>query len=317
MLTDLENLIEPTTRGDPESSLRWTIKSTRKLAAELRKLGHKISASTVATLLHQLEYSLQANQKTIEGSSDPDRNAQFEHINSRVKTFQKAKQPVISVDTKKKELIGNFKNAGREYAKRGAPTKVNVHDFQTEQGKAAPYGIFDLTENEGYVNVGISNDTATFAVESIRKWLHSPIGRKKYATATKLLITSDCGGSNGYRVRLWKYELQKLSDETGLEISVCHFPPGTSKWNKVEHRLFSFITQNWQGKPLVSLAVIVNLIASTTTKTGLKVHCVIDKNIYQTGLKISDEEFEKINIIRNEFRGDWNYTIRPNKKLNH
>lgn len=271
----------------------------------------------MATLLQQLHYSLQANNKTLEGSKDPDRNAQFEYINNQVKLFQKAKQPVISVDTKKKELIGNFKNNGREYAKKGNPVKVNVHDFPTEQGKAAPYGVFDLTENEGYVNVGISSDTAAFAVASIRKWLYSPIGRKKYATATKLLITPDCGGSNGYKVRLWKWELQKLADDTGLEISVCHFPPGTSKWNKIEHRLFSFITQNWRGKPLVSLATIVSLIASTTTKTGLKVSCVIDENIYLTGVKITDKEFEQINLIVNEFRGDLNYTIRPNKKLNH
>lgn len=316
LLKDLETLLEPTTRGDPESRLRWTIKSTRKLATELKRLGNVVSARTVATLLKQLEYSLQANAKTIEGSKDPDRNAQFEHINNQVKIFQNANQPVISVDTKKKELIGNFKNSGREYAKKGSPVKVNVHDFPTCEGKAAPYGILDLTENEGYVNVGISGDTAAFAVASIRRWLYSPLARKKYATATKLLITPDCGGSNGYKVRLWKYELQKLADETGIEISVCHFPSGTSKWNKIEHRLFSFITQNWRGKPLVSLATIVNLIASTTTTKGLKVSCVVDKNIYPIGIKISDEDFEKINIIRNKFRGDLNYTIRPNKKLN-
>ena len=274
-------------------------------------MGYKITGKTVATLLKQLNYSLQGNKKTLEGSKDPDRNAQFEHINNQVKIFQKANQPAISVDTKKKELVGNFKNGGQEYAKKGEPVKVAMHDFPTEQGKAAPYGVFDITTNKGYVNVGISSDTAAFAVESIRRWLYSPVVRKKYATATKLLITADCGGSNGNRVRLWKWELQKLADETGLEISVCHLPPGTSKWNKIEHKLFSFITQNWRGKPLTSLATIVSLIAATTTKTGLRIDCVIDKNVYLTGIKISDEEFEKINIIFNEFRGDLNYTICP------
>lgn len=309
-------MIEPTARGDPESRIRWTIKSTRKLAAELRKQGHKVSARTVATLLKQHDYSLQANDKTLEGSRDPDRNAQFEHINAQVKKFQAAKQPVISVDTKKKELIGNFKNAGRAYAKKGSPIKVNMHDFPMKEGKAAPYGVFDLTENKGYVSIGISSDTAAFAVEAIRRWLYSPVMRKKYATATKLLITADCGGSNGNRVRLWKYELHKLANQTGIEISVCHLPPGTSKWNKIEHKLFSFITQNWQGIPLVDLVTIVNLIASTTTTTGLTVSCVIDQNIYPTGIKVSKKDFDQINLLLDEFRGDLNYTIRPNKKLN-
>ncbi len=279
-------------------------------------MGYNVSPRTISTLLKKLEYSLQANKKTIEGSQDPDRNAQFYHINEQVKLFQKSNQPVISVDTKKKELIGNFKNDGRVYEKKGNPTKVNMHDFPTNEGKAAPYGVFDITTNEGYVNVGISSDTAAFAVASIKKWLFSPLTRKKYATATKLLITPDSGGSNGNRVRLWKHELQKLANETGIEISVCHFPKGTSKWNKIEHRLFSFITQNWRGKPLVSLATIVSLIASTTTKTGLKVSCVTDTNTYSTGIKISNKNFKEINIIRNEFRGDLNYTIRPNKNLN-
>lgn len=279
-------------------------------------MGHKVSPRTVATLLKQLDYSLQANAKSIEGCKDPDRDAQFHHINDQAKLFQKSNQPVISVDAKKKELIGNFRNPGHLYRKKGEPIKVNVHDFPTDEGKATPYGVFDLTENEGYVNVGISSDTAVFAVESIRRWLYSPVVRKKYATATRLLITADCGGSNGNRTRLWKYELQKLADETGIEISVCHFPPGTSKWNKIEHRLFSFITQNWRGKPLISIATIVSLIASTTTKKGLKVSCFVDKNIYRTGIKISEQDFEKINILHGEFRGDLNYTIRPNKKLN-
>jgi hypothetical protein len=318
LLKDLESLLESTTRGDPESRLRWTIKSTRTLAAELQKIGYSISPKTVSILLKKLEYSLQANRKTIEGSKDPDRDAQFQHINEQVKAFQKSRQPVISVDTKKKELIGNFKNAGQTYVKKGSSIDVNVHDFPKQSdGKAAPYGVFDLTENMGYVNVGISSDTAAFAVASIKKWLYSADARNKYATATKLLITPDAGGSNGYKVRLWKYELQKLANETGIEISVCYFPVGTSKWNKIEHRLFSFITQNWQGRPLISLATIVNLIAATTTKTGLTVSCEIDHNMYQKGIKISNKEFKKINIVRNEFRGDLNYTIRPNQKLDH
>jgi hypothetical protein len=279
-------------------------------------MGYEITGKTVAKLLKKLNYSLQGNKKVLEGAKDPDRDDQFNHINNQVKSFQKANQPVISVDTKKKELIGNFKNGGREYAKKDTPVKVAVHDFPTEQGKAAPYGVFDITANEGYVNIGISSDTAAFAVESIRRWLFSPVAKKKYATATKLLITADCGGSNGKRVRLWKCELQKLVNETGIEITVCHLPPGTSKWNKIEHRLFSFITQNWRGKPLVSLATIVSLIASTTTETGLKVDCVIDKNTYPTGIKITDEEFAKLNIILNNFRGDLNYTISPQTKLN-
>jgi hypothetical protein len=305
-------LVEPTARGDPGSPTRWTIKSTRRLVIELEKLGYKISQKTVCTLLKELNYSLQGNQKTIEGTKDPDRNEQFEHINNQVKNFRKSKQPVISVDTKKKELIGDFKSNGKEYAKKGEPVKVNVHDFPTKEGKAVPYGTFNILENEGYVNIGTSGDTGAFSVESIRRWLYSPMGRKKYETATKLLITPDCGGSNGYKVRSWKYHLQKLANETGLEITVCHFPPGTSKWNYIEHKLFSFISINWRGKPLVSLETIANLISSTTTKTGLVVDSVIDKNTYLTGIKISDKEFSKINIVRNPFRGDLNYTIKPN-----
>jgi hypothetical protein len=286
------------------------------LATALVKLGNSISTRTVATLLKKLEYSLQANDKTIEGSNDPDRNAQFGHIREEVEKFTNAKQPIISVDTKKKELIGNFKNAGRAYAKKGNPMRVNVHDFPTKEGKVAPYGVFDVIANEGYVNVGTSSDTAAFAVESIRRWLYSPATRQRYATATKLLITPDCGGSNGNRVRLWKYELQKLADKTGIAICVCHLPPGTSKWNKIEHRLFSFITQNWRAQPLISLATIVDLIASTKTEFGLKVTCVVDKNSYPVGIKISDAEFKTINIYPDEFRGDLNYKIMPHKELN-
>jgi hypothetical protein len=316
LLKDLEDLVDPCARGDPESSLRWTIKSTRKLAEELRKLGYRISHQSVSSLLEKLNYSLQANSKTIEeGNKDPDRNAQFDHINEQVKIFQRSGQPVISIDAKKKELIGNFKNNGREYAKKGEPIKVNIHDFPTREGKITPFGVYDILKNEGYINVGISSDTAQFAVESIRRWLYSPMGRKKYATATKLMITADCGGSNSYRTRLWKHELQKLANKTGLEISVCHLPVGTSKWNKIEHKLFSFITQNWRGKPLVSYATAINLISATRTKNGLTVHSVFDNHIYPTGIKISDEEFNKINLIRNKFRGDLNYTIKPNKKL--
>lgn len=282
----------------------------------MRQLGYKISHETVSSLLEKLDYSLQANNKTIEeGNKDPDRNAQFEYINEQVKIFQKSGQPVISVDAKKKELIGNFKNSGHEYAKRGKPIKVNMHDFPTKEGKITPFGVYDISKNEGYINVGISSDTAEFAVESIRRWLYSSVAREKYATATKLMITADCGGSNGYRTRLWKYELQKFANETGLEISVSHLPVGTSKWNKIEHRLFSFITKNWRGKPLVSYATAINLISATTTKNGLSVHSVFDNNTYPTGIKISDQEFNKINIIRNKFRGDLNYTIKPNKKL--
>lgn len=308
--------MESVTRGDPQLPLLWTNKSTQKIATALREKNYKIDARTVAKLLKAQDYSLQANSKTLEGSNDPDRDAQFEHINKTVIEFQKAKQPVISVDTKKKELIGNFKNPGREYAKKGRPIKVEVHDFKKKEGKAAPYGIYDVSANEGYVNIGLSSDTAEFAVESIRRWLFSPFGKTKYTTATKLLINADCGGSNGKRVRLWKWALQKLANETGLEITVCHLPPGTSKWNKIEHRLFSFITQNWRGKPLCSIATIVSLISSTKTKTGLKVSCVVDENVYQKGIKVSKKDFETINIVRNAFRGDLNYTIRPNTKLN-
>lgn len=309
---DLEKLIEPITRGDPESPLRWTCKSVRKLADELNKMGHRTSHRLVAELLKQMGYSLQANRKTIEGSWHPDRDAQFEYIHSKIKEFQKQQQPVISVDTKKKELVGNFKNSGLEWRPKGQPEEVLVHDFESlGEGKVNPYGIYDIFQNKGWVNVGVDHDTATFAVESIRRWWNT-MGSHLYPKASSLLITADSGGSNGARVKLWKIELQRLSNETGLSISVGHLPPGTSKWNKIEHRLFSFISQNWRGKPLVSHEVIVNLIASTKTKTGLQVKCTMDYNTYPKGVKITDKELKNVNLIRDSFHGEWNYTIRPN-----
>jgi transposase len=308
---DLESLIEPVSRGDPESPLRWTCKSVRKLSDELNQKGHQISHKLVAELLHKMGYSLQANQKTLEGASHPDRNAQFEYINHKVKEHQAIEQPVISVDTKKKELIGDFKNGGRELRPKGNPEKVRVHDFEIpELGKDSPYGVYDVTWNRGWVNVGIDHDTAAFAVESIRRWWQL-MGEERYPEAKQLLITADSGGSNGYRTKLWKLELQKLANETGLSISVSHLPPGTSKWNKIEHRLFSFISQNWRGKPLVSHAVIVNLIAATTTTEGLRVQCQLDTKSYPTGIKVSDKEMASVNIQRDSFHGEWNYTISP------
>jgi hypothetical protein len=307
----LEELVDPVTRGDPESPLRWTCKSLRVLSAELNRLGHQTSHRMVAELLQAMGYSLQANRKTNEGGTHPDRNAQFEHISETVKAFQAAQSPVISVDTKKKELVGDFKNGGRELRPKGDPENVRVHDFIIpELGKAAPYGVYDVTKNEGWVSVGVDHDTAAFAVQTIGSWWRS-MGIEAYPQADELLITADGGGSNGYRVKLWKLELQKLADETGLSISVCHLPPGTSKWNKIEHRLFSFITQNWRGKPLISHEVIVNLIAATQTKTGLKVRCVLDTNTYPKGITVSDEDLANINITRHDFHGEWNYTIRP------
>ena len=308
---DLERLVDPVTRGDPESPLRWTCKSVRKLAQELQRLDHKVSHTLVAELLQAKEYSLQANSKTLEGASHPDRNAQFEYISDKVKRYLGSKQPVISVDTKKKELVGNFKNGGRELQPKGSPEKVRVHDFKIKElGKVAPYGIYDIGQNSGWVNVGTDHDTAAFAVESIRRWWRM-MGHAEYSEARRLLITADAGGSNGARVKLWKVELQKLADESGLEISVCHFPPGTSKWNKIEHRLFSFITQNWRGKPLISHEVIVNLIAATTNKGGLRVSTQLDTNLYPKGIKVSKGEIAQINITPDEFHGDWNYMIAP------
>jgi hypothetical protein len=309
--TDLESLLESTTRGDPQAALRWTCKSVRQLTAELKRMNHAVSHQVVADLLHQLGYSLQANRKTKEGSRHPDRNAQFEHLNGKVKWSLGRRQPVISVDTKKKELVGDFKNGGRELRPKGQPELVRVHDFvDPELGRATPYGIYDLGRNSGWVSVGMDHDTAEFAVETIRRWWRT-MGRPAYPEATKLLITADAGGSNGSRLRLWKVELQKLADETGLRIAVCHFPPGTSKWNKIEHRLFSYITQNWRGQPLRSFQTIVNLIAATTTTTGLKVHAELNTETYQAGIKISDQELAQIKIRRDKFHGDWNYEIQP------
>ena len=313
LVADLEKLVEPTTRGDPESCLRWTCKSVRKLAEELEGMGHHVSYPVVAELLHELEYSLQANRKTKEGNDHPDRNAQFEHINARVQQYIDRKQPVISVDTKKKELAGNFKNGGQEWRPKGTPEKVRAHDFLIpELGRAAPYGVYDLAQNTGWVSVGVDHDTASFAVETIRRWWHA-MGAEKYPNAKRLLITADGGGSNGSRLRLWKLELQMLADETGLAIAVSHFPPGTSKWNKIEHRLFSFISKNWRGQPLTSLKVIVSLIAGTTTKKGLKVHAEINDRTYPAGIKVGDAEMARINLQRDGFHGEWNYEILPRK----
>jgi transposase len=308
---DLESLVEPVTRGDPESPLRWTCKSVRQLATQLNRMGHQTSHRMVAEMLHEMDYSLQANRKTLEGSSHPDRDAQFHHISGKIREFQADRQPVISVDTKQKELVGEFKNNGRELRPKGDPEKVRVHDFVIpELGRAAPYGVYDVTQNAGWISVGVDHDTAAFAAQSIRRWWES-MGTDAYPKAGKLLITADSGGSNGARVRLWKLELQKLADETGLEVSICHLPPGTSKWNKIEHRLFSFISQNWRGKPLVSHQVIVHLIAATTTKTGLRVRAEVDPRKYPKGVKVSDKEVAAIRLERDKFHGEWNYTILP------
>jgi hypothetical protein len=311
LAADLDRLVEPTTRGDPETPLRWTCKSIRQLAQQLRHEKHQVSHQLVSELLHELGYSLQANRKTIEGSHHPDRDAQFEHISRRARVYLRAGDPVISVDTKKKELVGNFKNGGRELRPQGDPEKVLVHDFVIpELGRAIPYGVYDLGSNSGWVSVGIDHDTATFAVESIRRWWQS-MGRRLYRNSKRLLITADAGGSNGPKVRLWKVELQRLANELGMEISVCHFPPGTSKWNKIEHRLFSFISMNWRGKPLVTYQVIVSLIAGTTTEKGLRVRAALDSNAYPAGIKVSPAEVQKVNIRPARFHGDWNYTVAP------
>lgn len=308
MLTDLEALVEPLTIGDPMSPLRWTVKSTRNLEEELQGKGHKVSHTVISEMLKLLNYSLQSNRKRHEGGDHPDRNSQFGYINQSCKRFMEADSPVISVDTKKKEQVGNYKNPGRSLSLNGQPQEVEVYDFGKE--KAVPYGVFDIEKNEGFVNVGTNYDTSAFAVESIRRWWHS-MGAQKYQTARCLLVTADGGGSNGTRRRQWKTELQKFANETGLVITVCHFPPGTSKWNKIEHRLFSHITMNWQGKPLESYETIVNLIGATKTRKGLKVKAVLDEAKYQKGVKISDEEYERINIFRHAFHGEWNYTIKP------
>jgi len=309
--SDLEALLESTTRGDPEAPLRWTCKSVRQLTAELKRLKHQVSHQVVADLLHELGYSLQANRKTKEGTNHPDRNAQFEHLNGKVKWSLGRNQPVISVDTKKKELVGDFKNNGQELRRKGDPERVKVHDFvDPDLGRATPYGVYDVGRNSGWVSVGVDHDTAEFAVETIRRWWRS-MGQPAYPKATRLLITADAGGSNGSRLRLWKVALQQLADETDLRIFVCHFPPGTSKWNKIEHRLFSYISQNWRGKPLRSFETIVNLIASTTTATGLKVHAELNPQNYPAGIKVSDQQLDQVKIRRDKFHGDWNYEIQP------
>lgn len=310
--SDLEKLVDPATRGEPDSPLKWTNKSLRNLSEALKEMGHYTNPNMVRTLLREMGYSLQANRKTKEGSSHQDRDAQFEHINETVKTFQAENQPVISVDTKKKEAIGEFKNNGREWQPQNSPEEVQVYDFvDKEQGKVSPYGVYDMAQNEAWVNVGTDHDTAVFAVESIRGWW-TTMGKETYPEAASLLITADGGGSNSCRSRLWKTELQKLADETGLSISVCHFPPGTSKWNKIEHRLFSFITQNWRGKPLVNHETVVSLIANTTTSTGLKVQAQLDRSKYPKGIKVSDQELDQVKLKQNAFQGKWNYAIFPN-----
>ena len=311
LLEALDALVEPTSRGDPMSALRWTCKSTTRLAQELSRQGHRVSQRTVCDLLAQLNYSLQSTRKTREGGQHPDRDAQFQHIAQTVAQYQRQRQPVISVDTKKKELIGDFKNGGKEWQPQGQPEQVRVHDFIDEElGKVNPYGVYDITANEGWVSVGITHDTAEFAVQSIRRWWLE-MGQPLYPKAKRLLITADCGGSNGYRVRLWRLQLQHLADEVGLTIQVCHFPPGTSKWNKIEHRMFCHITNNWRGRPLLTRQIVVKLIGSVTTEQGLRVRAALDKKTYDAGVKVTDDELAAIAIERDEFHGEWNYRIRP------
>jgi hypothetical protein len=310
----LDALVDPMTRGHPETPLRWTCKSTRRLAEELCRQNHPISDRTVASLLSEAGYSLQANRKTREGKNHPDRNGQFEYISCQVQRLQKRGQPVVSVDTKKKELVGDFKNAGQEWRPKGDPEKVRVHDFKDKKlGKAIPYGVYDVANNQGWVSVGIDHDTAYFAANSIRHWWED-MGSKRFPRASEVMITADGGGSNSCRSRLWKVALQGLADQLGLTLKVCHFPPGTSKWNKVEHRLFSYITSNWRGQPLLSHQTVVNLIASTTTTTGLTVQAALDTNVYETGIKVSDEEMAKLRLTPCKFHGEWNYTIAPRKR---
>ena len=314
LLKDLDALVDPMTRGDPQSPLRWTCKSTTKLAKELQQQGHQISQRSVWTLLDELGYSLQSNRKSLEGRHHPDRDAQFQYIGRQVQQFQARGQPVISVDTKKKELVGSYKNGGQEWQKKRQPERVNVHDFaDKELGKVIPYGVYDVTRNKGWVSIGITHDTAEFAVATIRHWWLQ-VGKVAYPNATEVLITADGGGSNGSRVRLWKRELQRLADDLGLLIQVCHFPPGTSKWNKIEHRMFSYITANWRGRPLTSRAVVVNLIANTTTEAGLEIEAALDDVQYQTGIKVSDEEMNSLAIVPNEFHGNWNYQIGADER---
>jgi hypothetical protein len=315
LLKDLQLLLEPATMGDPMRPLRWVSKSHEKLAAALREMGHKVSSSSIPKLLDELNYCRHVNRKTREGSNHPDRNAQFEYINAKAQAFQDANQPVISVDTKKKELVGAFKNGGSDYGPKGKPIEVNVHDFENKElGKVVPYGVYDVGANLGYVSLGIDHDTGQFAVNGVRLWLDR-MGRERYPTMTSLMIMADGGGSNGSRLRLWKVALQQLADETGLTLQVCHYPPGTSKWNKIEHRMFCHITQNWRGTPLDSRLTVIELIASTTTKTGLKIRCELDPNTYPKGIKVSDEEMETLNIRRDEFHPEWNYAIIPRPKM--
>ena len=314
LLSDLEGLVEPTASGHPMSPLRWTSKSVRHLAEALQSMGHRVSRQLVAELLAAAGYSLQANRKTREGPNHPDRDAQFRYINQQVRQFQAGGQPVISVDTKKKELVGDFKNAGRQWRPKGRPAPVRVHDFLIpERGKAIPYGVYDLTRNAGWVSVGIDHDTASFATRTIGRWWQK-MGRSRYRRARSVLITADAGGSNGARVRLWKWELQQLANRRGLAITVCHLPPGTSKWNKIEHRLFSYISTNWRGQPLVSLAVIVNLIGSTRTAAGLRVRCELDRGAYPKGQEVSDAQMATLKLVPHRFHGDWNYTIHPMRR---
>jgi transposase len=310
----IERLVEPTERGDPQSPLRWTCKSLTNLETELRQQGFEVGRTKIADILRGLGYSLQGNRKTREGKDHPDRDAQFQHINSRVKTYRRTGRPAISVDTKKKENLGNKANIGREYRPKGSPREVDTHDFPSkEKGKAIPYGVYDIDGNEAWVSIGINCDTAEFAVAAIRRWWKE-LGRKRYRKPTRLLITADSGGSNGHRNRLWKLELQRLANQTGMAIEVCHYPPGTSKWNKIEHRLFCHITRNWRGVPLETHQIVVNLVSSTQTNEGLEVHCWLDESEYQTGRKITDREMESVHIKRNKFHGEWNYEILPRVK---
>ena len=311
LLADLERLLEPATMGDPMRPLRWVSKSHDKLATALRAMGHKVSSSSIPKLLGELKYCRHSNRKTKEGGKHPDRDAQFEYINAKVEEFQADDQPVISIDAKKKELLGEFKNGGSDYSPQGRPIEVNTHDFEDKElGKVVPYGVYDIGANDGYVSLGIDHDTGQFAVNSVRLWLDR-IGRARYPGMSRLMITADGGGSNGSRLRLWKWSLQQLADETGLTIQVCHYPPGTSKWNKIEHRMFCFITQNWRAMPLVSLYVAIALIANTTTKKGLSIRCDLDPDLYPKGIKVSDAEMASLNITRDAFHPEWNYKISP------
>lgn len=309
----IESILSPYSRGDPEGPLRWTIKSIRQITFLLRQKEYDVSYRTVARILHKKGFSLQGNKKTKEGKNHPDRDKQFIFISNKSKRFLSQKLPVISVDTKKKELVGNYKNQGREWRPKGKPTKVKVHDFPEEgNGKASPYGIFDIADNSGFVNLGITADTAEFAVSSIQYWWRY-IGKKRYPKARKILICADSGGSNSYRVRLWKREIQRFSDKSGLDVNICHYPPGTSKWNKIEHRLFSFISMNWRGRPLATYQTIINLISATKNRKGLTVKARLDRKKYEKGIKVSDEEMKNLHLIKSRFHGDWNYTIKPRK----